>query len=78
VQERVLEEAKEMLAPELINRLNAMIVFHPLSKDVLADIFQRKLDEFYAQRKKKNGIKLPKYTKQKVDEVIEKVYDPQF
>lgn len=78
VQERVLEEVKEMLAPELINRLNGMVVFQPLSKVILAEIFQQKLDVFYAQWKKKNGIKLPKYTKQKVDEVIEKIYNPQF
>lgn len=67
-----------MLAPELINRLNAMIVFHPLSKAVLVDIFESKLQDFYTQWKKKNGIKLPRYNKQKVEEVIEKIYNPQF
>jgi len=66
IQDRVLEETKEMLAPELINRLNAMVVFHPLSKEILGDIFKSKLDDFYAQWKKKNGIKLPKYTKEKI------------
>ncbi len=78
VKERVIEVVKERLAPELINRLNAMLVFKPLTKVELAEIFKTKLDLFYDQWKLRPGIRLPKFDKKSITQVIDKIYDPQY
>jgi ATP-dependent Clp protease ATP-binding subunit ClpA len=61
IKEKVLEEVKDFLAPELINRLSAQIVFKPLSKDLMGQILRKELDLFLGQWKAKVGLKLPKF-----------------
>lgn len=78
VKERVIEVVKERLAPELVNRLNAMLVFKPLTKVELVEIFKTKLDLFYDQWKLRPGIRLPKFDKKRIAQVIDKIYDPQY
>lgn len=75
---RILERLKDQLKPELLNRLDYTIVFKPLDKAELGDIFTKKVNEFLAARKEKDNVKLPKFTKKKVDEIIDKIYNPQF
>jgi ATP-dependent Clp protease ATP-binding subunit ClpA len=53
VKTKVIEKVKDTIAPELINRLSALVVFKPLSKLVLNDIFSQKLKDFYAAWKTK-------------------------
>jgi ATP-dependent Clp protease ATP-binding subunit ClpA len=53
-------------------------VFKPLSKLVLNDIFSQKLKDFYAAWKTKAWIKLPKFTKRKIEKVIDEIYDPAY
>ncbi|USN55570.1 MAG: ATP-dependent Clp protease ATP-binding subunit [Candidatus Peribacteria bacterium] len=74
----MIDEAKQFLAPELVNRLSGLLVFSPLSKEVLADIFRVQYKEFSDQWKTKEGIKLPKFTKERIAKIIDKIYDPQF
>jgi ATP-dependent Clp protease ATP-binding subunit ClpC len=78
VKEKVLEVVKERMAPELINRLNAMLVFKPLTKVELTEIFKTKLALFYDQWKVRPGIRLPKFDKKRITQVIDKIYDPQY
>jgi ATP-dependent Clp protease ATP-binding subunit ClpA len=47
--ERVLERLKSYLSAELLNRIDHTVVFHPLAKDVLADIFQKEYEVFSQQ-----------------------------
>jgi ATP-dependent Clp protease ATP-binding subunit ClpA len=49
----VIDKVKDEMAPELLNRLSEMIVFKPLSKDILSNIFKSKLKDFYAAWKTK-------------------------
>lgn len=75
---RIMERLKDWMKPELLNRLDYTIVFRPLSKQVLGEIFVMKVNEFLDAWKHKEEIKLPKFTKKKVEEIIEKIYNPQF
>jgi len=77
VQSRVLDEVKQFMAPELINRISKMIVFKPLSKEVLWNIFRNEIKSFLATWKVKKWLKLPTYNKKKVTSIIEELYDPQ-
>ena len=75
---RIMERLKDWMKPELLNRLDYTIIFRPLSKEALGDIFVLKVNEFLDAWKVKEEIKLPKFTKKKVEEVIENIYNPQF
>ncbi|HOQ78760.1 MAG TPA: ATP-dependent Clp protease ATP-binding subunit [Candidatus Absconditabacterales bacterium] len=77
-QERVLEELKDFMSPELINRIDHKIVFKPLSKEVLTDIFKKNLKEFLDSWKANSKAVLPEYTEKEIKEIIDKIYDPQY
>lgn len=78
VKERVLEEMKTTLAPELLNRIDYKIIFKHLNKKILADIFKVKIDQFLTSRKAGSDVILPKFSDKKIKEIIEKIYDPQY
>lgn len=74
---RVLEEVKKNMKPELLNRLSAQIVFKPLTKERLAQIFMKELKDYYSHRTKKYPeMKLPRFGKKKVSDIIDKIYEP--
>lgn len=76
IRSRVMEAVKTTFRPEFINRLDEVIVFHPLKqRDVrkIADIQIAKLTE----RMKKQGIRL-RVEESAVDLLAEKGYDPSF
>ncbi len=77
IKERVLERLKKYLPPEFLNRLDGIIVFRPLSKEVLEQIMETKLTEFLKQWKKE-GIKLPRFTKKQISQIVEKISEPQY
>lgn len=75
---RIMERLKDWMKSELLNRLDYTIVFRPLGKEALGQIFVMKVNEFLDAWKAKDGIKIPKFTKKKVEEIVEKIYNPQF
>ena len=78
VKTRVLEEMKNFLTPELLNRIDYKIVFKHLEKDVLAKIMKNKINVFLEAWKHNSEIALPKYTDKQIKEIIEKIYEPQY
>ncbi|OQB42593.1 MAG: Chaperone protein ClpB [candidate division CPR1 bacterium ADurb.Bin160] len=66
------------MSPELINRIDHKIVFKPLSKKVLTDIFKKNLKEFLDSWKANSKAVLPEYTEKEIKEIIDKIYDPQY
>lgn len=78
IKQKVNEELKGYLPSELINRLDWNIVFKPLSKDTLVEIFKMKYADFSSQWKKKKEVKIPSYSKKKIQEIIEKVHEPEY
>ena len=78
VKQRVLEEMKNFLTPELLNRIDYKIVFKHLSKETLAIIMKNKINTFLAARKASSEIELPKYSDKQIKDIIEKIYEPQY
>jgi ATP-dependent Clp protease ATP-binding subunit ClpC len=78
VKSRVLEELKNHITPELSNRIDHKIVFKPLNKDNLKEIFNNQMKVFLEAWKQNKNVELPKFTKKEVDSIIDKIYDPAF
>lgn len=78
VKERIIDQLKTSLSPELLNRIDHKVVFKPLTKDHLKSIFDIQLATFLEARKWKEGVKLPKFTAKQVKEIIDRIYDPQY
>jgi len=78
VKERVIEEMKNFLTPELINRIDYKIVFKHLDKETLAKIMKNKINDFLTARRTNSEIELPKYSDKQIKEIIEKIYEPQY
>jgi len=73
---RVLSELKRHFRPEFLNRLDEVIVFHPLSREEIKQIVDRMLEE---ERKllSEKDIKL-EVTQEARDLIVEEGYDPDF
>ncbi|MEI7919990.1 MAG: AAA family ATPase [bacterium] len=78
VKERVLEEMKSFITPELLNRIDYKLVFKHLDKATLAKILKNKIETFLATRKAHSDITLPKYSDKQIKDIIEKIYEPQY
>lgn len=78
IKEKVLEEVKHMIPAELLNRISAQVVFHPLSKQLMVDIFKIQFDEFLGHRKHHTWLRLPTYSQKKIVSVIDEIYDPAY
>jgi ATP-dependent Clp protease ATP-binding subunit ClpC len=78
IKTKVLEEVKNWIPAELLNRMSAQVVFHPLSKQLMIDIFKVQLSEFYWHWKQHTWLRLPKYPPKKIATVIDDIYDPAY
>lgn len=78
IKTRVLEELKNYLSPELINRIDYKIVFKHLNKEMLTNIMKIRLNEYLAAWKDQPEVKIPKYTNKQITEMVDKIYDPQY
>lgn len=76
--DRINEHVKDFISPELQNRIDYSIVFKPLTKPLMTDIFKIKLNEFLDVWSKQSGIIAPKFTDKKIADIIENIYNPQF
>lgn len=77
-QTRIMDDLKDFMSPELINRIDHKIVFKPLSKEILTDIFKKNLKEFLNSWKENSKAKLPEYSDKKIKDIIDEIYDPQY
>jgi ATP-dependent Clp protease ATP-binding subunit ClpC len=76
IRDKILEESKRVLKPEFINRLDDLIVFHPLGKPELLQIIDLEIAKV-VERIKNKDIKIVLDEKAK-DLLIEKGYDPAY
>ncbi len=76
IRDKIMEEAKRVLKPEFINRLDDLIVFRPLGRAELLKIVDLEIDKVVSRIKGKD-IHLVLDEKAK-DLLIEKGYDPQY
>jgi ATP-dependent Clp protease ATP-binding subunit ClpC len=73
---KVLDEVKKAMSPEFINRIDEMIVFHPLTKEDLRKIVDIMLVDL-VKRLNEKDIKITMSDAAK-DLLIEQGYDPQY
>lgn len=76
MKEKVLGEMKRIFRPEFLNRLDATVVFHALSKEHIRQIVDLMLDQVIASLKEKN-VTL-EVTDEAKDFIGNKGYDPVF
>ena len=77
MREIVMEEVKHSFKPEFLNRIDEMIVFHPLNKDILKEIAAIQLNHIVERCKEQMDIRL------KLDEnvrefIVKKGYDDKY
>ena len=76
MRDKILEEAKRVLKPEFVNRLDDLIVFHTLAKKELQQIVDLEIEKVAKRIKNKEiTIELEQSAK---DLLIEKGYDPTY
>lgn len=74
---RVMEEVKRLFKPEFINRIDEMIVFHPLNKENMKDIASIMLNAINERTRQQMGITLH-MAEEGRDFLIEKGYDEKY
>jgi ATP-dependent Clp protease ATP-binding subunit ClpC len=74
----VMDKVNSHFTPEWLNRIDFKIVFRPLSKIVLADIFRKHLNGLFDQRRAKSDITLPEYSDDRVATIINDIYNPAY
>lgn len=73
-QELVMEEVRRHFRPELLNRLDEVVVFHPLSHDQLQKVARLQMKDV-ASRLAERGVALA-VTDAALDVVLSEAYDP--
>ncbi len=73
----VLSAVKERMAPELVNRLDDVLVFRPLSPEAVHEIARRMIDDVVVARMAARGYALT-YDPAVVDLVASSGYDPAY
>ena len=73
---KVTDEVKKFFRPEFLNRIDATIVFHALSKEQMHQIVDLMLQEV-AKNVIEKGISM-EVTEAAKDFLVEKGYDPEF
>jgi len=76
MKDKVLQAMKNVFRPEFINRLDATVVFHALTKEHIRLIVDNEMKQVYSQLAVK-GVKL-EMTTEALDWIGEKGYDPVF
>ena len=76
MKEKVLEEAKKFFRPEFLNRIDATVVFHPLSKEHIFSIVDLMLADVAKQLLEKGVFMETTETAKEL--LAEKGYDPNF
>jgi ATP-dependent Clp protease ATP-binding subunit ClpC len=76
MKEKVMDEFKRFFRPEFLNRIDASVVFHPLSKDNIIQIVELMLNNVQEQVQEKN-ITL-EVTQSAKELLATKGYDPDF
>ena len=76
MRDKIMESLRTHFKPEFINRLDEIIIFHPLSEDIMMQIVKRQLDNVI-QRLQERDIEL--HIHEEVDAfIVQKGYDVNF
>ena len=73
----VMDEVRQVFRPEFLNRVDDIIVFHPLDKDDVRQISLMRLDETAKRVQFNIGVNL-EFTSEAKDHIAEAGYDPAY
>ncbi len=73
VEEKIIEELKEYLQPEFLNRIDDVIVFRGLNKEDINKISKLHVEQFASRLKKENNIVLKNANKKAIVDYISEV-----
>jgi ATP-dependent Clp protease ATP-binding subunit ClpC len=76
MKEFVMEEVKRFFKPEFINRLDGIIVFHPLTKEDVKEIVRKQVERLNEELKEK-GLKVH-VTNRFVEYVVDKEFRKEY
>ncbi|HOJ64377.1 MAG TPA: AAA family ATPase [Spirochaetota bacterium] len=76
IKEKILEETKKFFKPEFLNRIDDLIVFHPLQKSHIIEITELLLSKL-KEKVEKSGYFI-EFTKQSKEKLAELGYSPEF
>ncbi|MBO4412269.1 MAG: ATP-dependent Clp protease ATP-binding subunit [Lachnospiraceae bacterium] len=77
MKKRVLEDVRKTFKPEFLNRIDGILVFHPLNKENMHEIVKIMLNELAKRSKEETGITL-KFTAKAREFLVDKGYDPKY
>ncbi len=77
MKERVMEAVRRTFKPEFLNRIDEIIVFHPLNKENMKDIVNIMLKDLSRRAKEQMSLTL-RFSASAKDLLIEKGYDPKY
>lgn len=77
MQRRVMDEVKRMFRPEFINRVDELIVFHPLTADNICSIAGLMVAQVSKRLKENSGVSLT-LDAAALDKLAKDGYDPQY
>ncbi len=77
MKERVMEEVKRLFKPEFLNRIDEIIVFHPLTKENMKEIVSIMLEVIRKRTKQQMDIAI-QVTEEGKEFLIEKGYDEKY
>lgn len=77
MKDRVMEEVKKIFKPEFLNRIDEVMVFHPLNKENMKEIVSIMLKTINKRTTQQMGIKIH-VTEEGQEYLIEKGYDPKY
>lgn len=77
MKDRVMEEVKRIFKPEFINRIDEVMVFHPLNKENMKEIVSIMLKNINKRTRQQMGITLH-VTEESREYLIEKGYDAKY
>ena len=77
MKEKVLEAVRKTFKPEFLNRIDEILVFHPLTKENMGDIVEIMLRELKKRAQTQLGLTL-RFTPSAKAFLIEKGYDPKY
>ena len=74
----VMDKVNNYFTPEWLNRVDFKIVYRPLSKAILTDIFRKNIDQLFAQRTAKSNVTIPEYSDDRIATIINSIYNPAY
>ncbi len=69
--------ARGLFKPELLNRFDAVVFFHPLERAEVAEIARRMVEAFVERMQKERGVKV-EVSGETMEEILRRGYDPKF